>query len=151
MERNSESSFSDKVCFTNNVSYSLFFYENGSCLLVKAINAKELDSYLKKIEFDIYHKWSADQWFQWGVYKVQNDTVTMEFLEKVDQWGFMGMSKWDAILKNDRETIVVLPGPKNRKIKELNYFSISHTEIVLQKTNVLDSIKIDPTKAWVNR
>jgi hypothetical protein len=151
IERRPEHSFSDKIFFSDERNYSLFFYEDGSCLLVKAIDAAELDSYLDKIDYNIYSKWSSDQWFRWGVYKIKNDTMEMEFLEKVDQWGFMGMCRWKAVLKNEREMLTVLPGPENRKIKELNYFPFPYTEIAMRKNNALETIKIDPAKAWVNK
>jgi hypothetical protein len=151
IERKPEFSFSDRVCFSDEFNYSVFFYEDGSCLLVKAIDTKELNIYLDKIDYNIYRKWSGDQWFHWGVYQVRNETITLEFLEKVDQWGFMGMCRWKAILKNERAALTILPGPENRKIKELNYFPFPHTEISLQKNIALETIKIDPAQAWVNK
>jgi hypothetical protein len=151
IQRKSEFSFSEKVSFSDEFNYSVFFYEDGSCLLVKAIDIKKLNAYLEKIDYNIYRKWSGDRWFHWGVYKVQKDTIEMEFWEKIDQWGFMGMCRWKAVLQNERQVLNVLPGPQNRRIKELNYFPFPHTEIALQATILFDSIKIDPVKAWVNK
>lgn len=118
LKKNTASSFGKKLCYSDNPSYSLCFYEDGSSLLVQAINPDEMAT-----KYDIYGKFD-DEFFHWGVYQIQEDTIALEFLQKVDQWGFMGLRRWEAVLHSDSTSLSILPGPVNDKRKELSYFTL---------------------------
>jgi len=151
IKKNLNNTFERRMAFANTGSYTLLFFKDGSCLLVKAFGERDVEKYLKKIEYDIYKKWSSDPWFHWGVYEIVGDTINMEFLEKIDQWGFMGICGWSAIRVNESSEIRILAGPNNRKLKELNFYPLPNEEVILKETDQLENLKVDSRKAWVNR
>jgi hypothetical protein len=151
IKANDGNAFKETASYADASNYSLILFNDGSVLLAKAFGEDEVEPYLKKIHYDIYEKWRSDSWFHWGVYEIKGDSINMEFIEKTDQLGFMRVCNWRATSKDWNQEIRILPGPTNRKIKEVNYYPLPNTAVSLTKTAKLNNLEIDSKKAWINR
>jgi hypothetical protein len=148
--RGNEKAFHDREFYSDNFSNTIFFFEDGSCLLITSMNLQDVGIFVDKEKSNIYGKFS-DYRSHWGLYQINGDSLEIEFLQKVHQWGFMGICKWKASLNENGEILKVLQGPVNRKIKTTFSTTFQYAGLSLKKTHKLDSFKIDPKKAWINK
>lgn len=109
LERDTRFTFQEKTSFYDGKTHSLIFYEDSSCLLM-SLPKQWIESYLTRKHSKIHSRIPGDRFYHWGIYQVQQDTVSIELMEKVDQLGFMGIIRWVAVLKNEGKRLELLPG-----------------------------------------
>ena len=142
--------FQERMTFSSENGGTLFFFPDGTFLLVNPMSSDVMEDYLERRNYKIYGRFS-DYRFNWGKYQVEQDTVQMELLEKVHQWGFMGITRWKAKLKNQDKEIEILPGPLNRNPTTVFAPTFNYEGESYIWDDALQDIKIEPEKAWVNK
>lgn len=150
LQRAPQTTLQNKISFSDNFTTSLIFYEDGSCLLIQLIDPDKISDYLKENKYKVYGRFS-DYHFDWGIYKVNQESIEIELLEKVHQWGFLAITRWNAIIKDNGKTIEILPGPVNRKVQIHYSTTFEHKGETMKLDTALLNLDIDPAKAWVNR
>jgi hypothetical protein len=150
LERDPSRIFPDKKTFSGKPYGVLFFFPDGTFLLFDTFPSRIEDD-LTKSNYRIYKKLSDPTSVLWGVYQVEQDSILIELLEKVHQAGFMGITRWKAVLKNKGKELEVLPGPVNRKVRMPYYPTFSYKGNSYFEDSTLQDIKINPAKAWVNK
>ncbi|WP_162055394.1 hypothetical protein [Pontibacter pamirensis] len=71
-------------------------------------------------------------------------------MEKVDQLGFMGITRWVAVLKNKDNILELLPGgPVNRENVFLS--TLPNKGLTFKLDTTLNDYEFYPEKAWVNK
>lgn len=149
LERKPNLTFQEKTGFYDGNSHAMIFFEDGSCLLL-SMPKEMLGNYLKRNKGKVHSRIPGDQLYHWGVYHIQQDTVRIELLEKVDQWGFMGITRWLALLQDGGKGLELLTGgPVNRK----NVFlpTLPPNGLSLKLDSTLHDYQFSPWKAWVNK
>ncbi len=147
LERGPKSSFNSPKAFTDNFSHTLVFFEDGSFLSIEQLSPEEIEQYLANNNYKIYRKFD-DYRFKWGVYKISADAITLELQEKVHQWGLIEVCQWHGTLREKELQIL----PIERKAKnELDFFTFTRSGKLFQiDEDILNNIKIDPNRSWVN-
>lgn len=150
LERDPAQSFQERMTYSGDNGGVMFFFPDGTFLLLRPMSPDRVENYFNRLNFKIYGRFS-DYRIHWGKYRVEQDSVQIELLEKVHQWGFMGITRWNAVLKNKGKDIEILPGPVNRKVKTVYAPTFDYGGENYFQDQSLQNIKIEPEKAWVNK
>lgn len=149
LERKLNLTLQEKTGFYDGNSHSLIFYEDGSCLLM-SMPKEWLGNYLKQNKGRIYSRIPGFPFYHWGVYQIKQDTIRIELLEKVDQLGFMGITRWVSVLKDEGKELELLPGgPVNRE--KIFLPTLPKSGLFFKLDSTLNDFEFSPEKAWVNK
>lgn len=150
LEPDAKLTFQERMTYSGENGGIIFLFHDGTFLLVRPMSSDVVEDYFKRLNFKVYGRFS-DYRLHWGKYQVEQDSVQIELLEKVDQWGFMGITRWKAVLKNQGKEIVILPGPVNRKVRTIYAPTFAYEGESYFQDSTLQDVKIEPEKAWVNK
>lgn len=144
LERSTKTSFDDKKVFKG-FSDILIFFEDGTFLSIKYQG--NIDEYVKNKKYKIYNYFDDDK-FVWGVYRVDNEIVTIETLEKVHQWGVLNIFRWKGKIEGDILCIYASTEVDKNQRKYLNF---REGEKFNKSEDIFEQIsEIESKKAWVN-
>ncbi|MDP3461685.1 MAG: hypothetical protein Q8S18_02735 [Bacteroidales bacterium] len=148
MERGEITSFKTQQIFSDDFNLTVIFFGDGTLLSIKVLPPENIVKYLEKHNYKIYKKFD-DYRFNWGVYKISNDTVILELQEKVHQWGFIDICRWQGVLKENELQIL----PINKELHGgLDFYTFSQNGITLKTANesLFEKAAINPKLSWVN-
>lgn len=148
LERGEKTSFQIQQTYTDNFAHTVIFFDDGTLLSIEDVSPENIAEYLVNHRYKIYKKFD-DYRFKWGVYKVLSDTVSFELQEKVHQWGFIEICRWQGILKGNDLQIL----PNDRELSGgLDFYTFSKNGMTLKSANasLLEKATINPKLSWVN-
>ena len=147
LEQKEATSYSSLTGYGND-RRSIILFTDGSVLLVNHGNIP-LNTYLAMSD-DLYEKWTDLNSIYWGVYSISNDSLQMEFIEKVHAWGFHNERRWVGLI--DESHLEILPNYKvawnSQRFSSMNYRGESLDLIDNKK---LEKFGLDPGMAWTNK
>lgn len=149
LERGKKTSFQTQHVFTDKLDNTVVFFEDGTLLVIQDLPPENITKYIEKNNYKIYKKFD-DYRFKWGVYRISNDTVSFELHEKVHQWGFIEICRWEATLKDD--SLKVLP-IKKKISGGLDFYTFSKDGAILKTADrkLIGTSLINHKLAWVNK
>lgn len=148
LERGEKTSFQVKRIYTDDFTHTVVFFDDGILLSIKGVSPENIADYLENHRYKIYKKFD-DYRFKWGVYKMINDTISIELQEKVHQWGLLEVCRWQGVLKGNELQILPLDEELNGG---LDFYTFSRNGVTLKSANefLLEEVTIDPKLSWVN-
>ena len=149
LERGEKTSFQEQQVFTDSFSQTVVFFEDGTLLSINVLSPEDIAEYIVKHNYKIYKKFD-DYHFNWGIYRIFEDTVTIELQEKVHQWGIIEICRWQGIISGNKLRIL----PINKKSNGgLDFYTFSRNGIMLKavSNSIFENAIIDHKLSWVNK
>jgi hypothetical protein len=143
-------SFPQVCSFTDGYAHTYMFFPNGYVLDFRTLTPEQIRTSFPTIEKQLYRnnirnrRNTFSRTFVWGLYTVKNNFLIIELSQKVQHTGFLQPHVITAKLNEDQTACTFLPSI----IDNQGVHNIEHP--TFYKTDVLDSLHIDPTKSWIS-